>query len=153
MQGLQGISKMKKEDCPFCSLSKDTEGRTRIIDETTNTLTILSNPALMKGHCLVIPKRHVEKPSELSEEERKELFNQVIKIQELLIKHFSGCDIKENYRPFQKQSDLKVHHLHFHLQPRELFDELYEKSQKAEENVFKKLSKEELEETKRFLLR
>ena len=43
---------------------------------------MFSNPRLMEGHLLVIPKRHVEKLSELNEEERKELFDTVIEYQE-----------------------------------------------------------------------
>ena len=52
-----------EEECPFCN---GIEPRSRIIDETRETITILSNPALVRGHCLVIPKRHVEKLSELT---------------------------------------------------------------------------------------
>lgn len=132
------------EKCPFCEI-KDTN---RILDETDKTLTILSNPALVKGHCLVIPKRHVEKLSELSEEEKEELFSQVIKIQEILLKKFGGCDIRQNYRPFRKQNNLKVDHLHIHLQPRELFDELYKKCQIYEKEIFRKLSQEESDKLK-----
>jgi len=62
----------------------------------------------MPGHLLVVPKRHVEKLSALQEDERRELFEKVIQFQEkILSKLASGCDIKQNYRPFQKQSNLK----------------------------------------------
>ena len=137
------------EKCPFCS---KIEPKSRIIDETNKTLTILSNPALVEGHCLVIPKRHVEKLSELNKEEKEELFSQVVKAQELLLKKFGGCDIRQNFRPFQKQSNLKVNHLHIHLQPRELEDELYKKCQIFEKEVFKELSQEELDKLKQELL-
>ena len=56
-----------------------------------------------------------------------------------------GCDIKQNYRPFQKQTKLKVNHLHIHLQPRELFDNLYEKSQIFEKEIFSDLEDVEKE--------
>ena len=98
-------------NCPFCDLKEE-----RIIEETKNTFTILSNPAIVKGHLLVIPKRHAEKLSELNGDEKIELFNQVIKMQEILLRKFSGCDIRQNYRPFQAQDSLKVNHLHIHLQ-------------------------------------
>ncbi len=137
--------------CVFCEII-DGKKPGEVISETKNTIAILSNPALMKAHCLVIPKRHVEKLSNLSEEERKELINEVIKIQEILLKKFSGCDIKQNYRPFQKQDELKVDHLHVHLQPRELFDEYYEKSQVYEGNIFRDLSESELKKVKEFIL-
>mgnify|MGYP001616142049 CR=1 FL=1 len=137
------------EKCVFCNLNLE---RTRIIYKSEKSYIILSNPALMKGHCLVIPKRHVEKLSELGIEERKDLLEQIIQIEERLLKKFPGCDIRQNYRPFQQQSNLKINHLHFHLQPRELYDELYKKSQIYETQVFKFLSSEEAEALKNFIL-
>ncbi len=138
------------ENCVFCNLNLE---RTRIICESERSYTILSNPALMKGHSLVIPKRHVEKLSELDEEEKKDLLEQIIKIEELLLRKFPGCDIRQNYRPFQKQSNLKINHLHFHLQPRELYDKLYSTSQIYETQIFKFLNSEEVEKIKNFILK
>jgi len=128
-------------DCPFCDINKE---KNRILRSYKHTLVILSNPRLMEGHLLLIPKRHVEKPSELNEEEKQELFNAFIEFQEkILSKISSGCDIRQNYRPFQEQDNLKVNHLHFHLPPREFKDELYYKSQIHEKTIFKKLTEEE----------
>lgn len=130
-------------DCRFCKIN---EIKTRILEEKKFVRVILSNPRLMSGHVLIIPKRHVHKISELDLEEKKELFDTVVEFQEKIInKVASGCDIRQNYRPFQKEDDLKVNHLHIHLQPRELFDELYEKCQIHEKGVFKELKKEEAE--------
>ena len=134
-------------DCPFCNIEKN-----RILTERKFTRVIFSNPRLMPGHLLVIPKRHVEKLSELSKEEQQELFKTTIEFQEkILAKIASGCDIRINYRPFQKQDDLKVNHLHIHLQPRELFDELYQKCQIFERDVFEDLKLEELEKIHKIL--
>ena len=128
--------------CPFCSIDSE---RTRILEDKKFVRVIFSNPRLMPGHLLIIPKRHVEKLSELNEEERKELFETIIEFQEkILSKVASGCDLRINYRPFQKQNNLKINHLHVHLQPRELFDELYKKSQIFEKDVFKDLIPKEL---------
>ena len=137
-------------DCAFCG---KLEKKSRIINESKYSFTILSNPALMKGHCLVIPKRHVESLMELSEEEKIDLLSQIIKMEKKLLEKFPGCDVRQNYRPFQLESSLKVNHLHIHLQPRTLFDELYEKCQKFEGEVFKILSEEEIEEVKNFILK
>jgi len=136
-------------NCPFCNINKE---KTRILKENSKTLVILSNPRLVEGHILIIPKKHVEKLSELSAEERKELFDTLIEFQEKVLKDIAkGCDIRQNYRPFQKQDKLKVNHLHIHLQPRKLFDELYEKCQIFEKNVFKELSKEEMKRFSKLL--
>jgi len=135
--------------CPFCHINKE---KTRIIKEKKHIFVALSNPRLMPGHLLIIPKRHVEKLSELTEEEKNELFNTTIEFQEkILSKTACGCDIRINYRPFQKQDNLKINHLHVHLQPRELFDELYKKCQIFEKDIFKKLTKKEMDKfTKQF---
>jgi len=130
-------------DCSFCNINSE---KTRILKEKKFVRVIFSNPRLMPGHLLIIPKRHVEKISELNKEEQKELFETIIEFQEkILNKIASGCDIRINYRPFQKQDNLKVNHLHVHLHPRELFDELYEKCQIFEKDVFQNLSPEELD--------
>lgn len=129
-------------DCPFCDILE--KEKKKVISERKNCFVIFSNPRLMKGHLLVIPKRHVEKLSVLSDEEQREIFDTVIEFQErILAKVSSGCDVRQNCRPFQKQDDLKIDHLHFHLQPRELFDELYEKCQVHERDVFHKIEKME----------
>ena len=124
--------------CPFCSIDKE---KTRLLKTGTYIFVVLSNPRLMEGHTLVIPKRHVEKISDLNKEEKKELFSTMVEFQEKIIQKISpGCDIRENYRPFQKQDSLKIDHLHIHLQPRELEDELYQESQIHEKKVFKELT-------------
>lgn len=141
---------MKKEEkCPFCDIKEE---KTRVLSETALSVTILSNPSLVRGHCLVIPKRHVEKLNELREDERKDLLHHTIKMQELLLKKFFGCDIRQNYRPFQKQNSLKVNHLHIHLQPRKLKDELYQKCQKFEKQIFRQINQKELDKLKEFIL-
>ena len=104
---------------------------------------MFSNPRLMEGHLLIIPKRHVERLSELNEQEKKDLLETVIEFEEKLLKVFPGCDIRQNYRPFIKQSDYKVDHLHVHLQPRTMEDDLYKKVQVFEKDVFKRSTKDE----------
>ncbi len=134
-------------DCPFCNIiSKDTE---RKLYESEHVFAVLSNPRLVPGHILVIPKRHVEKFGDLSKEERSELLDEAIKIEENILKHFSGCDLSQHFRPFLPQSQLKVNHLHIHLRPREFEDELYKKVQIHEKEVFTKLEQDEFEKYKK----
>jgi len=131
-------------DCPFCKL--DT-GKNRIIRRGKTVFVMFSDPRLVKGHLLVIPKRHLERISELNAEERKEVFEVLVEFQEKILARLTpGCDIRSNYRPFLKQSSLKVNHLHFHLLPRESEDELYKKSMVFERGVFKDLGEGEAEE-------
>jgi len=135
--------------CPFCQIDKE---RTRIIKEGRHVYVCLSSPRLMEGHLLVLPKRHVEKISDLNEDERKELFDTMIEYQEKIIRSLApGCDIRQNYRPFQKQDNLKLDHLHIHLLPREFEDELYKKCQIFEKDVFRELTEEEIEKISKLL--
>lgn len=128
-------------DCPFCNLNQEKD---RILKSTKHCWVIFSNPRLMPGHLLVIPKKHIEKISQLNTEEKNDLFTLIEEYQEKVLSNISsGCDIRQHHRPFQKQTNLKVHHLHFHLQPRELFDELYQKCQKHETEIFQTLPIEE----------
>jgi diadenosine tetraphosphate (Ap4A) HIT family hydrolase len=81
-------------NCPFCKII--TENSERIIRQTERVFVVLSNPKLMRGHLLVIPKRHVEKLSELDKEERVELFEEIINIENKIIEKIaSGCWSKE----------------------------------------------------------
>jgi diadenosine tetraphosphate (Ap4A) HIT family hydrolase len=131
-------------NCPFCDPNHH---KTRIVFEGTYSRVILSNPCLMRGHLLVIPKRHVEKLSQLDSDEKKEMFDLIEKYQELILKKISsGCDIRQHHRPFQEENKYKVNHLHFHLQPRDLYDELYRKCQVHETEVFQDLPQEEIED-------
>lgn len=135
-------------ECQFCKIiSTKSE---RIIRETEYVFVVLSDPKLMEGHMLIIPKRHIEKPSELMPDERVDLFDEVIRLQEeILEKVAPGCDICEHYRSFIPDNKLKVSHLHFHLRPRFLNDELYEKVQIHEKDVFQDLEKDEIEKYKK----
>ena len=133
--------------CPFCQKNFN-HIKNRIIYEGKNIFVMLSNPRLVTGHLLVIPKRHFERPSDMTKEERKEIFDVVLEFQEKILANIAtGCDIRENYRPFVKQNDLKVDHIHFHLIPRELNDEIYEKYEKTQREVFQTMNDKEIEES------
>lgn len=130
------------QTCPFCTIDNI---KTRIIDESKQTRVILSNPRLTKGHLLVIPKRHIEQPWDITSSELKELFSHIHHFQKKLSITFgTGCDIRQHFRPFMQQGRLKVDHLHFHLLPRTYKDELYEESMKFETDLFKNLTEQEI---------
>ncbi|MFZ1988011.1 MAG: HIT family protein [Minisyncoccia bacterium] len=138
-------------ECRFCDI--DTTGKQRVYEVRERVVVIFSNPRFMPGHLLVIPKRHVTHLSELSGEERKELFDTAIELQSrILEKAASGCDLKQHDRSFLPESDLKVNHVHLHLQPREPEDELYTEGQIHERKLFKPLLDEEVEKYKKLLL-
>jgi diadenosine tetraphosphate (Ap4A) HIT family hydrolase len=127
--------------CPFCPNANRHE---RTLYETNLITAFFSNPRLMRGHLIVAPKRHVERLHELTPAERHDLIDVATKLQEIILAHLAqGCDLRIHYRPFQKEDGLKVNHLHAHLQPRELFDDLYHRSQKFETAIYKPLTESE----------
>jgi histidine triad (HIT) family protein len=133
-------------DCRFCDITTQAG---QIIREGEHTIVFLSKPRLMPGHLLVIPKRHAEKLSDLTKEERAELFNEAAQLQEKVLEMIApGCDVSQHFRPFIPDSRFKQAHLHVHIRPRALEDELYEKSQKFENDIFMDPSEEELEKYK-----
>lgn len=133
-------------DCPFCQ----PEGR--VVKENEAAQVILSNPRKVPGHMLVVPKRHVEKPWELTDNERKDIFEHIDFIEQRIIgKLGDGCDVRQNYRPFMKQSQLKVNHVHFHVIPRSLEDYIYSVSEKFETDLFAALDDKEAAEVTKLL--
>lgn len=136
--------KRMDKDCPFCTSARN-EGR--ILKEGQHTYVIFSNPRLMPGHLLVIPKRHIDgRIEELSTEERDEIFDFLSEFQaKILDRVASGCDIRQNFKPYVKNSRTHVNHMHWHLQPRELRDEIFQKADIYRDPLYMDLSAEERE--------
>jgi ATP adenylyltransferase len=139
---------MTKKVCPFCEIDL---GKTEVIEESELCFVALSNPRLIVGHLLVIPKRHVERPWELSAKEAAALYEVVIRYQKKIVDLgiATGCDVRQNYRPFIPQGKIKVDHMYFHLLPREPEDEYFEKVQIGERDLWRDLSQTERQKLKK----
>ncbi len=134
------------KDCPFCNPHE------RILKENAHAQVILSNPRKVPGHFLVAPKRHIEKPWELKADELQDIFELIYSIEQKIIgKLGDGCDIRQNYRPFVPQSQLKVDHIHFHVIPRSLEDYIYSVSEKYETQLFADLDDTERDAVSKLL--
>lgn len=121
-------------NCPFCHPQE------KILLENSLAYVLLSDPRKTAGHLLIIPKRHIEKPWELSEVELQAVFELIFKVQKKIIGELGeGCDIRQNYRPFIKQNKLKIDHLLFHVIPRSLNDYIYSVSERYETDLFAEL--------------
>ena len=136
--------------CPFCRVNTE---NTEVLAKREFVYVCLSNPRLVPGHTLVIPDRHVVSITELTDEEYKDFFHTIREFHDKIVHGSvaSGCDIRINNRPFQKQDGLKINHLHAHLQPREYKDELYRRSQIYETELFRVLEDKEREKFKLLL--
>ena len=129
--------------CPFCFETND--GRARTMLENNQAIGLLSSPRLAKGHCLVIPKRHVENPSDLTEPELIDIFQLIdVTRQRLLSSGLAkGVDVRQHFRPFLPQSRVKVDHVHFHVLPRKPNDLIHQESLVHEHKLFADLSDKE----------
>jgi ATP adenylyltransferase len=128
--------------CPFCEIHKEQ----RILKEGEYMYVIFSNPRLMPGHLLVIPKRHVTRLVELIEEEKKELLDLLVEFEEKILQKLStGCDIRQNYKPYVENNRTSVKHFHFHIYPRDLNDEMHQTIDPHQKPMYKDLPAEEKE--------
>jgi diadenosine tetraphosphate (Ap4A) HIT family hydrolase len=134
------------KDCPFCTAKE------RILKENKTAFALLSNPRKAPGHFLVMPKRHIEKPWELTADELQDVFELIFFIEQKIIgKLGDGCDVRQNYRPFLEQSRLKVNHIHFHVIPRYNQDYIYQVAEKYETDLFTDLDDKEAAEVSKLL--
>jgi histidine triad (HIT) family protein len=121
-------------DCPFCDL-KD-----RMLQENEHAMLILSNPRKVPGHILVLPKRHIEEPWQLTTEELADIFKLIFFAEQKILGELGeGVDIRQSYRPFKKQDQLKKNHVLFHVIPRYKDDYIYTVSEKFEKDLFVEL--------------
>lgn len=131
------------QDCPFCTTARKEE---RTLKDGKYMYVIFSNPRIMPGHLLVISKRHITRLSEMIEEEKKELFDLLIEFEEkILAKLSTGCDLRQNYKPYVDNSRTSVKHFHFHLYPRNLNDEFNQAIDSHQKPLYRDLPEEEKE--------
>jgi diadenosine tetraphosphate (Ap4A) HIT family hydrolase len=141
---------MTAEECPFCNLNTE---RNRVLKEGKLVHVIVSNPSLMQGHTLVLPKRHVSMLAELTVDERAELLETAIHFQQKIKTVFqSGCDLLQHDRPFMPATKVSVPgHLHVHLRPRQWKDPFYTKVAVHETPLFYDVPEHEMRKVLRLL--
>lgn len=137
---------MSEIGCPFCNPLET------VIRENERAKVLLSDPRKVPGHILVMPKRHVEQPWDLSPEELNDIYELIFFVQQRLIgKLGDGVDIRQNYRPFVNQNKLKIDHVHFHVIPRSKEDYIYTVSEQFEKDLFAELDDDEREAVTKLL--
>ena len=95
---------IKKRNCPFCDMEEQD-----IIEECEHWLVIrnLYPYPRHETHFMIVPKRHIEKKSELSPQEIEELY----KIEERYIKQYDAFVMNRVYG----WASSSVAHLHIHV--------------------------------------
>jgi diadenosine tetraphosphate (Ap4A) HIT family hydrolase len=100
--------------CPFCDTATLQH---RLIREEPLYISIISDPSFRQGQCLVIPRRHITTPGELTRDEAAEILLELGRLSTLLDEGY-GTGIMQKYQPAQAENGIKVNHLHFHVFPR-----------------------------------
>jgi diadenosine tetraphosphate (Ap4A) HIT family hydrolase len=137
---------MTETNCPFCNVDE------RVLKENERAVVILSNPRKVPGHLLVLPKRHIEEPWKLTADELTDIFKLIFFVEQRILGELGdGVDIRQNYRPFKKEDELKKNHVLFHVIPRSKDDYLYTVSEKFERDLFADLDDLERKEVEKLL--
>lgn len=124
-------------ECVFCD---DRELAERVVAGNQFATAFLSSPRLTEGHVLVIPRRHVELPSELMAEELMAIFDLISPIHvKLLGSIATGVDIWQKTRPEVEQDGHKIDHVHFHIIPSVAGEERYSEALNWRRTQFSKL--------------
>jgi diadenosine tetraphosphate (Ap4A) HIT family hydrolase len=102
------------QSCDFCNNSKI---ESRIVFQNGLIKVILSNAPIVPGHLLIIPNRHVQEASELTEKERSEIFEAFDILKSALKSRFgaTGSNFAWNEGASAGQT---IGHLHIHMLPR-----------------------------------
>lgn len=109
-------------NCIFCKIIAGEIPCYRLL-ETEQVLAFLDVMPLSRGHCLVIPKRHMERIDAMSAEEASACAAVIPGLSKAL-QDATGC---EGWNVLQNNGQIAgqaVMHVHFHLIPRAAGDEL-----------------------------
>jgi diadenosine tetraphosphate (Ap4A) HIT family hydrolase/ADP-ribose pyrophosphatase YjhB (NUDIX family) len=101
-------------NCVFCNPSKLSD---KIIFQDNLILSFVPEPRAVEDAILVIPRRHVERIAELTDDESTAIMREVGRIGETL-DNGSGSGLMQKFQPLQEENGIKVNHLHFHVFPR-----------------------------------
>lgn len=103
-------------DCIFCKIIKGEIPCAKVYEDKFTLAFLDINPATPKGgHILILPKKHYELITDLSEEEFIHLCKTIQKISKALLKYGQGLNIIQNNKKIAGQI---IPHVHFHLIPR-----------------------------------
>ncbi|NQU77563.1 HIT family protein [Candidatus Falkowbacteria bacterium] len=109
-------------NCPFCD--KEIIATQKIYETQTEYVIYNIRPA-NKGHCLVVPKRHVQNITQLTDEEAASLIKTVKYIYKKLKEHLNPVGFNNGFNDGEYAGQT-VEHFHFHIIPRFKNDNLPE---------------------------
>jgi histidine triad (HIT) family protein len=105
-------------DCIFCKIIAG-DIPTKILKETSNSISFLDAFPLAKGHVLVIPKKHHQKIQDMSDDENADLFS-LVHLMVSKVDSITGATLVAIHNG--KEAGQEVPHVHVHLVPRSIDD-------------------------------
>lgn len=106
--------------CQFCGIAAGTHPAA-IVFEDDHSLAFLDNRPLFPGHCLLIPKAHIETLADLPPGEIAPLFG----VAQILCRAMeAGLDAEGSFVAINNRVSQSVPHLHVHVVPRKRKDGL-----------------------------
>ena len=113
MNNVLGVPEIAASDCLFCNPKPH-----EILDENELAIRLVDNHPVVKGHCLVIPRRHAPTYFELTDDELLAINELLQRGREKLMNEdetITGFNIGTNAGKSAGQS---VYHCHLHFFPR-----------------------------------
>jgi histidine triad (HIT) family protein len=108
------------DECVFCRLAAD-PGKALVVYEDAETLAFLDHRPLFPGHCLLIPKNHLETLSDLPAALIGPLFSAAQRISRAVE---TGLSAHGSFVAINNRVSQSVPHLHVHIVPRRRKDGL-----------------------------
>ncbi len=105
-------------DCIFCKIITGNIP-TKILKETSHSISFLDAFPLAKGHVLVIPKKHHQKIQDMSNDENTDLFS-LVHLMISKVDSITGATLVAVHNG--KNAGQEVPHVHVHLVPRSVSD-------------------------------
>lgn len=109
---------LSEKDCAFCDpevLQRQTFYQDGLV------LALYTHKPILSGHCLIIPKRHVERFENLSKEEELQISEVIKKVNQAAMKVF-GTSAYLLHQKNGYEVGQTVPHVHFHYVPRQAGD-------------------------------
>jgi len=132
-------------DCIFCKIIAG-DIPTKLLKETSKSISFLDAFPLAKGHVLVIPKNHHQKIQDMSAEENSDLFS-LVHLMISKVDALTGATLVAVHNG--KEAGQEVPHVHVHLVPRSandsagtihsMFDSTLKLTESEIEELYKKL--------------
>ncbi len=103
------------KECYLCRVQK--EKNEKFILESNTFFCLYDNFPVTKGHCLIVPKKHIESFFDLNDDQLKNFYQIIKQVKEIIQKQFHPDAFNVGIND-GKAAGRTINHLHIHLIPR-----------------------------------